>query len=122
MVDLTPSTHSMEALQAALPTTTQAIRQEMCRDRYGRFNSSFFSLWACSLCVTYLFPEEEHLLEGYATWENDLRTADGDRLPAHIPLYPDMFHPANQVSQIACRKLGEDRCRRLSQCCSAAVR
>ncbi|KAK3761031.1 hypothetical protein RRG08_022437 [Elysia crispata] len=125
MVEVGPSSFPLVEQQSTSPAAPlDSLPQGVCRDRYGRFNSSFFPLWACSLCYSYLFPGEEHLVLSHASWWLDLTTVDGDRLPSPVALYPSLLHGgvASLRDQKMCRWLGTSKCRRLDQCCSAAVR
>ncbi|GFR79062.1 hypothetical protein ElyMa_002280200 [Elysia marginata] len=114
-----------EVFSSTPPVAAGAVLPEgECRDRYGRFNSSFFPLLACSLCFTYLFPGEQDLAISHATWPLDLTTLDGEPLSDHIALYPSLLQegPAKLTDQAMCRELGDAGCRRLAQCCSSAIR
>ena len=125
MAEVGAPSYSIIEQQSATPVVpNDQLPQGICRDRYGRFNSSFFPLLTCSLCYTYLFPGEEHFVFSHARWAFDLRTVDGDRLPGHIALYPNLLQGGfgRVRDQIVCQRLGEDRCERLAQCCSAAIR
>lgn len=87
-----------------------------CRDRLGVFNATFFRLWSCSMCYTYLFQ--------------DSNPAFFSRLPhGHQLLSTQSTSPGFVVSPdidnviavgTICLTLEDEDCERWKRCCRAA--
>ena len=53
----------------------------LCRDRFGTFNSTFFSVWSCSMCLKYLFPR---------IWDRH-RNPQAVAIGKHVLFYFELF-------------------------------
>ncbi|CAG5136879.1 unnamed protein product, partial [Candidula unifasciata] len=94
---------------------------EVCRDRYGWFNVTFFRLWACSQCYSYLFPDMDNKLMIPSRRAIEMMGIEGTLIPSETIIYPDLFDGAAVRDKRLCAFLGQEKCQRLNSCCAAAI-
>ncbi|XP_076460867.1 calcitonin gene-related peptide type 1 receptor-like isoform X2 [Babylonia areolata] len=93
----------------------------VCRDRFGVFNTTFFKLWTCSMCYTYLFQDSS---PAFTLLPNDHRlvalpsSASSSSLPPGLTLAANVDDP--EVVQWVCSTLDGAGCGRWKDCCRAA--
>ena len=84
-----------------------------CRISLGTFNASFYNIWTCSLCYTYLFPNSE-----FKTSDNI--SQPGLRTFSEITYHPDVT--SLDSLEPMCSELGTTDCDRWKDCCEIAVK
>lgn len=88
----------------------------LCRDTFGYFNSSAFSLWTCSLCFTYLFPKSKYLR---FNWEQDQPRLFSNKSDA-VEYFQTNIRSSEDKTKI-CSHLSEPDCERWQSCCKSAI-
>ncbi|KAK7110000.1 hypothetical protein V1264_013941 [Littorina saxatilis] len=89
-----------------------------CRDRFGEFNVSFFKLWSCSMCYTYLFHDYSPSFASQMPNAHILRALPSSPHPPGLTLQANVDDP--QVVDQVCATLDQVACDKWTACCRAA--
>ena len=91
-----------------------------CRDRMGVFNATFFRLWSCSMCYTYLFHDAGPSFTTNLPNGHQLVALPTSPHPPGLTVVADVGDPA--VVAVVCAGLRPSDCDRWTACCHAADR
>lgn len=89
-----------------------------CRDRFGVFNATFFKLWTCSMCYTYLFHDSSPAFITIPPNGHQLVALPSSPHPPGLTVQADVDDPV--VVDLVCATLGGAGCNRWTSCCRAA--
>ncbi|KAK7494278.1 hypothetical protein BaRGS_00014560, partial [Batillaria attramentaria] len=90
----------------------------LCRDRMGAFNATFFRLWSCSMCYSYLFHESNPAFTSNMPDGHQLVGLPVVPRLGGLVVSPDVDDP--DAMSVVCSTLRSAECDRWTRCCKAA--